>query len=379
MLRLNFGVFITIILVVSLQGFRARSAEFTVLFEPSSGHPMVLMSGPIQRGDADRFFDSIQKFPSATVVLSGPGGSVKEALEIGSEIRYRGFATSVLPDEVCVSACGLIWLSGDRRYMSQQSVIGFHAAYIVRDGVPQETGMGNAEIGSFMTHLGYGIEAFRFLTAAPPNGMNRLTLGSARALGMDVYENRGFDVITPEDHPSIRRLARQASYTSAAIQLCGVFFSEAEKGALMVIVEDIFSRGHAEFGSDEFLKAVLRDRDQLEFDSRDQGFNWCIETAVSVVVDQLIDSSILLGPSFDCNLAATDTEWAICSDKRVGRLDALLAETYVTWINKGGPRAGLLKSSQSDWRKSRNRCGANLNCLAVSYEKRSKEILAWGY
>ena len=83
-------------------------------------------------------------------------------------IRFRGpehrgtiagqnFATMVLPDEECASACALIWISSYRRYMSASSKIGFHAAYTTVDGKPRETGMGNAEIGSYLTISASGL------------------------------------------------------------------------------------------------------------------------------------------------------------------------------------------------------------------------------
>jgi hypothetical protein len=66
--------------------------------------------------------------------------------------------------------------------MSANSNIGFHAAYITVDGQFRETGMGNAEIGSYLTHIGLRVEAIRFITHAPPEGMARLTVSRARAL-----------------------------------------------------------------------------------------------------------------------------------------------------------------------------------------------------
>lgn len=82
---------------------------------------LVSIKGEISEGDSDRFYDLVKERERVTVVLQSPGGLVKEALQIGAEIRMKNFATMVASDGECFSACGLIWVSGARRYMSPTS------------------------------------------------------------------------------------------------------------------------------------------------------------------------------------------------------------------------------------------------------------------
>lgn len=357
----------------------ASAAEFQILRPPTANHPLVFVSGEIEPGDGDRFSETVDSLQSASVVLSGPGGSISEALQIGAEIQIRGFTTMVLPDTECASACGVIWLSGVRRYLSEASFIGFHAAYIVRDGIPHETGMGNAEIGSFLTHLGYGIDAIRFLTAAPPNGLNRLTPDRARALGIDVYENIGLDVITPEQRPSITRLAREASRASAVVQKCGYFLEDGEKDALKARVMGLIRRGHRAFGGDEFGRSMMDDRDRLALEVGGRGFEWCLTESVGIIVEQLRDDPALAGPSFDCDRARTDTEHAVCNDPYLSRIDAMMVEIYSMGMGGDEAAAARLRSSQRDWLRVRNRCGGNLQCLGEAYRTRVVQLSRDGY
>ncbi|PWE54447.1 hypothetical protein DEM27_20285 [Metarhizobium album] len=81
----------------------------------------------------------------ASVILQSPGGLVKEALHIGATIRMEGFATMVPADKQCFSVWGLIWVSGVRRYISDTSLIGFHAAYREENGEYRESGVANAD------------------------------------------------------------------------------------------------------------------------------------------------------------------------------------------------------------------------------------------
>lgn len=355
------------------------AADFEVLLPPTVKHPMVLVSGAIELGDADRFYDAVKHLQSAGVILSGPGGAVSDALQIGAAIQMRGFTTMVLPGAECASACGIIWLSGVRRYMSDDSFIGFHAAYFVQDGVPLETGMGNAEIGSFLTHLGYGTEAIRFLTAAPPNGLNRLTPARARALGIEVYENRGVEIITPEQRPSITRLARNASRISAAGQHCGYLLSREEKDALKERLVDILREGQQTFGAEPFTSSMLMERDRLEFEVGDRGFEWCLTESARVVVEHLDGDPAMVGASFDCSKASTVSEQAVCLDPYLARMDAMMADIYAIGLKGDGPAVDRIHSSQKDWLRVRNRCGGDVACLGEAYRTRVLQLSRTGY
>jgi hypothetical protein len=46
-----------------------------------------------------------------SVVLNSPGGEILAALKIGREIKKRGFYSNVGSNDMCVSACAMIWLA----------------------------------------------------------------------------------------------------------------------------------------------------------------------------------------------------------------------------------------------------------------------------
>ena len=64
-----------------------------------------------------------------TVVLSSPGGSVSDALEMGRLIRTKGFATEVEKDKVCVSSCPLVFAGGVKRLAGSGAIIGVHQVF----------------------------------------------------------------------------------------------------------------------------------------------------------------------------------------------------------------------------------------------------------
>ena len=80
--------------------------------------------------------------------LDSPGGSLVPAIAIGKLVRQKGYATVVLDQSTCNSACALIWLAGTPRYLEGAGNLGFHASYTEQGGRLVETGVGNASSGT---------------------------------------------------------------------------------------------------------------------------------------------------------------------------------------------------------------------------------------
>ena len=147
---------------------------------------IIAISGEIVKGDADKFAAIAVTAPADTLVtLSSGGGRIFESMMIGEAIRARHFATGIPNDATCASACGLIWLAGTPRYIGSTGRVGFHAAYIVNEGVASETGNGNALVGAYLTKLGLSYEAIFYITSAGPDDMTWLHLADAKRIGID--------------------------------------------------------------------------------------------------------------------------------------------------------------------------------------------------
>jgi hypothetical protein len=145
---------------------------------------LVFITGPLDYRDDVKFRISTTETKKAMVILASPGGSLDAGLSIGKQIRIAGYSTFV-GSKLCASACALAWLGGERRYMSADSKIGFHAAYVDDGEFKRETGLGNALIGSYLTKLGLSDRAITFITSAPPDALNFLDLNQAREQGIE--------------------------------------------------------------------------------------------------------------------------------------------------------------------------------------------------
>jgi hypothetical protein len=133
-----------------------------------------VISGDITQSDGDKFESLSQGVKSAIVALDSSGGSVISGLQIGKIINRNKFITAVPDNTLCASSCALIWLAGVKRFAEDSSLIGFHAAYVYKNGKPVESGVGNALVGSYLNQLGLSDNAIIFVTSAPPEGISRL-------------------------------------------------------------------------------------------------------------------------------------------------------------------------------------------------------------
>lgn len=185
--RIPLGV-VALALSITLPHFAiigsAVAAQITI--DSSGDADVITIMGTLDAPDGQKFADAVASIRKAVVLFASNGGSVVAGLRIGKIIRLRNFVTAV-PDGVrCASACALAWLGGTTRFMGTDAQIGFHAAYTVQNGAPQESGVANALVGSYLSGIGLPDEAVIYVTAPHPDEIQWLTLSDARRIGIDV-------------------------------------------------------------------------------------------------------------------------------------------------------------------------------------------------
>src|SRR5262245_1164488 len=166
---------------------QALAAEIATQPRGDGGLHIVLISGPLQRGDSQKFFEHTKPLSRAVVVLRSPGGLLDEGLAIGEQIRQKGFASAVAESTLCASACALAWLGGRPRLMKETSRIGFHAAYVQGGSYKREIGVGNAVVGAYLTDMGFNLSVVRYVTTPGLEEIQWLSTRDAIRLGIAVY------------------------------------------------------------------------------------------------------------------------------------------------------------------------------------------------
>lgn len=147
------------------------------------------LTGSIDVGSAERFAAEIAARGEyvETVILDSPGGSVMDALAIGSLIHDRGLATKVAAGSLCASSCPIIFASGAERFASTEAAIGVHQIYAAAlSGDPQDarraagTAMSGAqtttaEIISHLTKTGVDPALWLHALETPPDRLYYFT------------------------------------------------------------------------------------------------------------------------------------------------------------------------------------------------------------
>jgi hypothetical protein len=163
----------------------AKCADISIAFAETKADPaLVVVSGPIVAGDGQKFRQLTAFISQGVVAFGSDGGVIIEAIDIGTAIRLKGFAT-LIPDEVrCASACALAWLGGVERYAGPKATIGFHAAFASDTGAT--SGMGNALVGAYLNQIGLPMAAIAYITQSEPSAMTWLNWRDATNYGIAV-------------------------------------------------------------------------------------------------------------------------------------------------------------------------------------------------
>jgi hypothetical protein len=181
-----------------LCGMPTRAADI-ITTKADDGSNVIYISGEIDKDDADKFKRITSVVTGRTVVfLDSKGGSAMDGLYIGEYIRYKGYSTAVGDNTDCASACGLIWLAGQRRYLGTSARVGFHAAYTVSGDDARESGVANAVIGGYLTKLGLSFQAIVFATVAPPDEIKWLSPDDAKRIGIQYSGLSGYKLTRPK-------------------------------------------------------------------------------------------------------------------------------------------------------------------------------------
>lgn len=162
----------------------SSAATFSI-DKTDNGTTLISVEGQILFEDEKKFNEIASKYDKAVVLLHSDGGSTAAAIKIGETIRLKGYSTSVFNGFNCDSACALIWLAGSPRIMSRTSRVGFHATYTGESGKEQESGLGNAIVGRYLTLLNLPERAVIFASSASPSELNYLTSENLVNSGID--------------------------------------------------------------------------------------------------------------------------------------------------------------------------------------------------
>jgi hypothetical protein len=178
---------VCVVMLLLFASTRAIAADIDVK-HLDNGSTQIAIEGEFELSDVDTFRTKVESLSTArvTVAFRSEGGRLVAGIRIGALIREKKFNTVVPDGASCASACALAWLGGTRRFVGQDSSVGFHAAYILKSHGPTPSGSGNAVLGAYLNQLGLSEKAILYITQTAPTSIQWMSLEDAAEHGIAV-------------------------------------------------------------------------------------------------------------------------------------------------------------------------------------------------
>jgi hypothetical protein len=142
-----------------------------------SGGAAILLEGAIEDGDAPRILKQIEELrePPARAILNSPGGSVRDALELGRALRLAGMETEMRAGDICYSACPYLLASGVSRTVPETAFVGVHQHYFGESTLlpafvaVEDIQRGQGEVMRYLDQMGVDPLVMQHALVTPPD------------------------------------------------------------------------------------------------------------------------------------------------------------------------------------------------------------------
>ena len=136
----------------------------------------LFLTGQIAQGDADRFDEYLEvRRIFDRVRLNSPGGSVRDALEIGRRLRADEADTMMGALDICLSACPYILASGVTRTIHDDAQVGVHQHFFDTNvALPafiavEDIQRGQGEVMAYLDEMGVDPRLMQHALVTPPD------------------------------------------------------------------------------------------------------------------------------------------------------------------------------------------------------------------
>lgn len=146
------------------------------------GAPALVLTGAITPGDAERFAEfMVARNAPEVVFLNSPGGSVRDALLIGRDIRAMEADTRMSTVDICLSACPYLLAAGVERRVDEGAMVGVHQHFFGENtALPaflavEDIQRGQGEVMAYLVEMGIDPRVMQPALMTPPDEIYILT------------------------------------------------------------------------------------------------------------------------------------------------------------------------------------------------------------
>ncbi len=296
---------------------QAETASHGIFHYSDTLPEVLLLRGEITRESLRDFGDAMRAHPATVLFLDSPGGRIGQSVDLARMIRARDLTTLVPPGAECASACAFLLLAGNRRSVSGR--LGVHQF--------SSDDEGRGAIAAIEAETQTVVAQIVVLLAE---------IGASPKVHIRMFETSNSDMY----------------WFEPAEMLAEGIVTEAASAPDLAL----WAKALPIFGESPYASSPATPPD-----------------AVALLPAR--GSAPVAGPGFDCAVAATATERAICADARLALLDLALTARVDRLAETFGPvDAAQFRLEQFTWAAGRNACESAVDCIETAYIKRLDEI-----
>jgi len=158
---------------------------------PLEAGATALLEGAIEAGDAERIAKQIEALDPQPdrVLLNSPGGSVRDALDLGRFLRDAELNTAMRDGDICYSACPYLLASGVTRDVPDTASVGVHQHYFGQSTIlpafvaVEDIQRGQGEVMRYLDQMGIDPLVMQHALVTPPDQIYVLLPSELRAYG----------------------------------------------------------------------------------------------------------------------------------------------------------------------------------------------------
>ncbi|MFG6568977.1 hypothetical protein [Sulfitobacter sp. 1A13679] len=148
-----------------------------LVLTPVSGGRAALLEGAIEAGDAERIVKQLSELTPTPeeIYLNSPGGSVRDALELGRFLRREGLDTALREGDICYSACPYLLAAGAARTVPESASVGVHQHYFGESTIlpafvaVEDIQRGQGEVMRYLDDMGIDPMVMQHALVTPPD------------------------------------------------------------------------------------------------------------------------------------------------------------------------------------------------------------------
>jgi len=164
---------------------------------PIEAGATALLEGAIKPGDAARIakqLDGLVPRPDR-VILNSPGGSVRDALDLGRILRDADYNTAMRDGDICYSACPYLLAAGVARDIPDTASVGVHQHYFGESTIlpafvaVEDIQRGQGEVMRYLNQMGIDPLVMSHALVTPPDQIYVLLPSELRAYGFSPQDD----------------------------------------------------------------------------------------------------------------------------------------------------------------------------------------------